>query len=110
MAGVDESGFVGDDDELGAVSGGKLYEQMTHVGLGGGVAHEELLSKFGVGLPFRYAHQHLALASGELVQSRISVLGEWSSDKVLYESSGDTGGKQRVPSGDEHTCEGRRYR
>ena len=63
----DEPGFVGEDDELGAVAGAELGQDPAHVRLDRREAHMQRLGEFGVGEPPGDQGQYLSLAFGEFV-------------------------------------------
>src|SRR5262249_12796742 len=65
---VDDSAFVGDDDELDPVAGSELEQDSRHVGLGCKWTELEALSYFGVGEPARNQAEYLALAACEIVE------------------------------------------
>ena len=61
-AGADESGFVGVDDELGAVVGAELEHCAADVGLGGVGADNELVGDLAVGETRCHEREDLACA------------------------------------------------
>ena len=72
--GGDESRFVGDDDELGAVAGAELGEDAAHVGLDRREADMQPVGDLGVGEALRDERQHFALTLGEQIDVSASVL------------------------------------
>jgi hypothetical protein len=62
-AGADEAGFVGDDDELCAVTCVELRQQAADVGLRGGMADVEAFGDLGVGQAAGDEGQHLRSSS-----------------------------------------------
>src|SRR5829696_3441459 len=69
-AGLDQSGFVGDDDGLYAVAQAELLEDPRDVRLDGRLAEEELLGDLGVRAAAGEQPQHVDLAGGQLRQLR----------------------------------------
>ena len=65
-AGGDEAGFVGDDDELGSVSGVEFHHGPVDVGLGGGWADDQAFSDVVVGQAGGDEGEDLSLAGGEI--------------------------------------------
>ena len=73
---MDEAGFVGEDDGLGAVVEVELGEDACDVGLDGGVADDELAGDVGVGEAARDEPQHLELAWRQLGErGRVRAVG-----------------------------------
>src|SRR6476646_4880463 len=67
-AGDDESGFVGEDHELGSVAGVELGEDPADVRLSSEEADVETVADLGVREALRDQSEHLVLALGELVE------------------------------------------
>lgn len=65
---ADESGFVGGDDELRAVSGAELAPDPAHMCLGGARAHEELFGDLGVVVSSLDLDEYLPFSVGEVGQ------------------------------------------
>src|SRR5437764_11545898 len=66
LAGADESGLVGEDDQLRPVAGTGLGQDAADVSLDGQRADHELLSDFVVGLAESDLREHVAFAFGEV--------------------------------------------
>ena len=86
--GGDEAGLVGDDDELGAISGIEFHHGAVDVGLGGGWADDEPLGDVVVGEPKYNKGQDLALTRGEICE-RVGCAAR--GDVGLGEDAGDQG-------------------
>jgi hypothetical protein len=71
---LDESVFVGVDDGLDAVAEAEFGEDVGDVGFDGGVAEDELLGDFGVGVSSCEQEQHLGFSGREGFE-----FGRWES-------------------------------
>jgi hypothetical protein len=87
-AGGDEAGFVGDDDELGPVSGAEFHHGPVYMGLGGGWTDDQPFSDVVVGQAGSGEGEDLSLAGGESGQ-RGWCAGQ--GDAGLGEDPGDQG-------------------
>src|ERR1700722_16584685 len=102
LAGADDAGFVGDDDELGPGAGAELEHGPVDVGLGGEGGDEEPCRDVVVGQASGGESHGLAFARGEGVQptgrvvGRRGGLGEVAGDEAL----GGGRGEQGFPCGD----------
>jgi hypothetical protein len=68
-AGLEEAGLVGEDDELGAVSGAEFCEQAGDVGFDGGGGQHRCLGHFLVRPAAGEESEHVEFACGQLGQA-----------------------------------------
>src|SRR5919107_791801 len=102
MSGVawgDQAGFVGEDDELGAVAGVELGHGPVDVGLGGHRADHHAVGDLGVGQALGDQGDGLAFAVGQLLQPGDGAGGERLGDVPVDQLAGDRRCKQGVATG-----------
>jgi hypothetical protein len=66
-----DAGLVGQDHRVNAVAHAQLHEDPLHVGLDRGLLDHQLLGDLAVAEPARQQRQHVALARGQLAESRL---------------------------------------
>ena len=96
VAGLYESGFVGEYDCLDAVADAELAEYPGHVRLDGGLAEEQPVSDLGVRQPAGDQLQDVELALGQLGEALAARdVARRAADVSLDQALGDGGCEQR---------------
>jgi hypothetical protein len=101
---LDESGLVGGDDGLDAVSEVELHQDPGDVRLDGRVADEELACDLGVREPAREEPEHLELARGELLHPLGLVAERRAACELGDQPTGDGWCEERLAAGDDTDC------
>jgi hypothetical protein len=101
---VDEAGFVGKDDGLGAVVEVEFGVDSGGVGLDGGVADVEVVGDVGVREAAGDEAQDFELAWSEVGERRGGFAPGWAVGVVLDHSAGDRWREEGVTSGHDSDC------